>query len=205
MPTGVYVRTKKIIRPKKKPLCHPDKPYGSRDLCTNCYVRFLHKNNPRKAKCHPDKPHYGKDLCWSCYYKLKYSKNPEYNRKKRIINKRWRDNNWTAEHALVKKLGRIKRVYNLSEEAYNNLYNIQNGKCAICDTPGKSLYDPGRQHNLKLFIDHCHKTSLVRGLLCNSCNSAIGLLRERIDLFYKAAAYIELYKEIPNKCQVVNL
>lgn len=37
----------------------------------------------------------------------------------------------------------------------------QGGACAMCSARGGSLV-----------VDHCHKTGLVRGLLCRSCNAA---------------------------------
>jgi hypothetical protein len=40
----------------------------------------------------------------------------------------------------------------------------QAGECAMCSTSG------GR-----LLVDHCHRTGLIRGLLCTSCNTAEGL------------------------------
>jgi hypothetical protein len=40
----------------------------------------------------------------------------------------------------------------------------QAGACAMCSASG------GR-----LLIDHCHRTGLVRGLLCTSCNTAEGM------------------------------
>jgi hypothetical protein len=45
-------------------------------------------------------------------------------------------------------------------------------------------------------VDHCHSTGKVRGLLCQKCNQAIGLLRESESLFFKAAEYIKERNEI---------
>ncbi|MFN2450686.1 MAG: endonuclease domain-containing protein, partial [Candidatus Baltobacteraceae bacterium] len=35
----------------------------------------------------------------------------------------------------------------------------------------------------RLFVDHCHSTGQVRGLLCNKCNVAIALLDEDLERF----------------------
>jgi hypothetical protein len=39
-------------------------------------------------------------------------------------------------------------------------------------------------------IDHCHTTGKVRGLLCNGCNTGIGMFKESIPALLKAADYI---------------
>lgn len=54
---------------------------------------------------------------------------------------------------------------------YNELFkqfsDLQNGCCAIC---GKTEEAEGR----RLALDHDHETGVVRGLLCLSCNQALG-------------------------------
>ena len=78
---------------------------------------------------------------------------------------------------------RIKKFYNIDEDLYLELYNNQNGKCAICsddlELKGKSTH-----------IDHNHTTLEVRGLLCHKCNTAIGLFREDINYLNKAITYL---------------
>lgn len=72
-----------------------------------------------------------------------------------------------------------RRRYGLSAEQYAELVSEQNGCCAICGKPEK------------LVVDHCHNSKIVRGLLCNHCNSALGLLDERIDLLERAIEYLQ--------------
>src|ERR1035441_8308495 len=52
-------------------------------------------------------------------------------------------------------------TYGLSEDAYNNRLEKQNGVCAIC------FALPTTQ---QLRVDHDHNTGAVRGLLCAKCN-----------------------------------
>ncbi len=41
-----------------------------------------------------------------------------------------------------------------------------------------------------LYVDHCHVTGRVRGLLCNRCNTAIAMLEEDLSRFDAGKAYL---------------
>ena len=73
---------------------------------------------------------------------------------------------------------RIKRRYGLSVDDYAKLWLEQDGACAIC------LVDAD------LFIDHCHDTGEVRGLLCHYCNAALGLMRDDPARLLRAIDYL---------------
>ncbi len=82
---------------------------------------------------------------------------------------------------------RLQLKYGLTEEAYRELRESHAGKCAICGGNG------GKQG---LGIDHSHSTGVVRGLLCSSCNAAIGMLRDDIFLMHRAIDYVEKWDAI---------
>ncbi len=42
----------------------------------------------------------------------------------------------------------------------------------------------------RLYVDHCHTTGRIRGLLCNNCNIAIGMLNDDPALFDAAKDYV---------------
>jgi uncharacterized protein YlaI len=52
---------------------------------------------------------------------------------------------------------------------YDRLYQIQQGKCTICDRHQSDIGE-------SLLADHNHETNVVRGLLCRRCNSRINIL-----------------------------
>lgn len=72
----------------------------------------------------------------------------------------------------------IMRTYGLSREGYSSLLDSQGGKCAIC-----KRRDPK-------YVDHCHATGRVRGILCQPCNTALGAFFEDAEIFRRAADYV---------------
>ena len=84
----------------------------------------------------------------------------------------------------------LAKNYGLTIERYEELLNAQGGVCAICgkDEPNEHGRTGTR---FKLSVDHCHDTNRVRGLLCQKCNRALGLLGDDVDLLRKAIDYLE--------------
>lgn len=79
----------------------------------------------------------------------------------------------------------FKNKYNLSLEELDVMRVAQNFCCKIC---GKHELDTPRQ---SLCVDHCHDTKKVRGLLCESCNQALGLFYDNAINLRKAAEYLK--------------
>lgn len=63
---------------------------------------------------------------------------------------------------------RLLRLYGIEEQTYNRLVIAQHGLCAICYLPAEN------NRSKRLYVDHDHTTSKVRGLLCHRCNLAVG-------------------------------
>jgi len=77
-----------------------------------------------------------------------------------------------------------RRGYYISDEGRQKLVLEQNGKCYICGKPETELKDGLR-------VDHCHKTGVIRGMLCNRCNLGIGHFEDNIDFLHKAVEYLQ--------------
>lgn len=91
---------------------------------------------------------------------------------------------------------KLQYRYGITKSDYDYLFKIQNGCCAICRTNNPS--SKSKKH--KYFsVDHCHQTGNIRGLLCASCNSAIGLLGDCPKTIAKAFLYLSCTQNAFNK------
>jgi len=72
--------------------------------------------------------------------------------------------------------------YGLSLNDINEMLGICNGRCPICN---KSITE------LTCRVDHCHDCGVVRGLLCNWCNVAIGLSKDSIETIRRMKQYLQ--------------
>lgn len=83
----------------------------------------------------------------------------------------------------------LVRFYGVTHEWYAKTLERQNFACAICKKPAEqNTTRDGKA--LRLSVDHCHDTGKVRGLLCNNCNRAIGLMSDNEEILIAAANYI---------------
>jgi hypothetical protein len=74
------------------------------------------------------------------------------------------------------------RKLGITVERWWELHAEQGGRCRICSVAFTTELRPR--------LDHCHDTGRIRGLLCNSCNLAIGLLRDNVGIILSAAIYL---------------
>jgi hypothetical protein len=81
---------------------------------------------------------------------------------------------------------KMLRLYGID---YTAVLAEQGGVCAICKKPETNRSNGPNPKRLS--VDHCHETGKARGLLCNNCNRAIGLLGDAPDLLRAAAEYLE--------------
>ena len=83
----------------------------------------------------------------------------------------------------------LKRRFNMSIDDYNHLFILQKGKCQICKNAETRRDKKGKVTWLS--VDHSHSTGEVRGLLCNACNTGLGLLRDSEKTLKSAIKYLK--------------
>lgn len=101
------------------------------------------------------------------------------------INNNWRENN-PEEMKQSQRRTRRKSTYGVSSEDYDKMLIDQNNECAICH---KTI-------GYEASVDHNHDTGQVRGLLCNVCNTGIGMLQDSPSILRAAAEYLEKYEKL---------
>lgn len=97
---------------------------------------------------------------------------------------------WRSERGKqVSKASDFKRLYGITIDEYDTMLESQCGVCAICKQPETIA------KRFHLSVDHDHTTGQVRGLLCHSCNTAVGLLRDSAASFYAAGDYLAKHSQ----------
>ncbi len=67
----------------------------------------------------------------------------------------------------------LKARYGITLAIYNEMLEKQGNKCACCGASKSTGFTTEA-----LVVDHCHKTGIVRDLLCNDCNIVLGIVKE---------------------------
>jgi len=95
---------------------------------------------------------------------------------------KWRQ---SSKGKVTERKCKLKYLYGITLDEYDEMFDRQNGCCAICGEP-----EIGR----RLSVDHNHKTGQVRALLCQGCNASLGKIEQvGIGKFVK---YLEDFYEV---------
>jgi len=97
---------------------------------------------------------------------------------------RMKDFNSRPENKLLAKLRNVERLYGVTTEEFYAVWDAQGRSCAICKQD--ILMDDPR-------VDHNHATGEPRGLLCDTCNTGLGLFRDSEANLRAAADYLREY------------
>ena len=79
------------------------------------------------------------------------------------------------------------KKFGITLEQYDEMLTAQGGVCAICKQPEAVSREQA------LAVDHDHTRNVVRAILCNRCNRALGFFRDDPALLRAAAAYLEAH------------
>ena len=69
-------------------------------------------------------------------------------------------------------------------------YTEEHGKIMSCEICSVDLVAGNKGSNTQ-HIDHDHKTGIIRGVLCKSCNTGLGLFKDNPEILREAARYLE--------------
>jgi len=90
----------------------------------------------------------------------------------------------SGRKAAAARKSHLKRRFGMTPEQYDAMLQDQGGVCLLCGRPPRSSYS--------LHVDHDHGSGRVRGLLCFSCNNALGDFADDPDRLRAAARYVEV-------------
>jgi hypothetical protein len=120
--------------------------------------------------------------CKRCYksWSRLYEAQPHRKAARRVNHRRWRENNPDVERDHT-----FKKKYGITLSSKRKMLDEQGWKCAIprCGT----AVDMTSGH-----LDHCHKTAVVRGVLCRRCNQGLGNFKDSVELLAGAITYLGL-------------
>lgn len=112
--------------------------------------------------------------------KAEFARSPEQRKKRTEYMRVWREENREkhnaqarASHARNKhkhveknKDRRLQTLFGITMLDKSSMVDAQGGCCLIC----KEQFTSARATH----VDHCHKTGIVRGILCHRCNTKLG-------------------------------
>jgi len=81
------------------------------------------------------------------------------------------------------RAGHLRRAFGLSLDDDDRMLAEQDGVCAVCGREPRT--------GTHLHVDHDHDTGRVRGLLCFSCNVAVGQLQHEPGRILRAPEYLD--------------
>lgn len=112
-------------------------------------------------------------------------------KKRRDWRRQWYANNREDRQAKARELYaanprvirgyHLKKTYGISLVEYERILISQGGACKICRRV------PDGKH---LAVDHDHATGRIRGLLCQQCNTVLGLLKEDLESIKRLFEYV---------------
>lgn len=109
----------------------------------------------------------------AAYQRERRLQNLEYHRQ---YHREWYAKNKHKAHATMRRM-LAKQEAEYVAEAGRPRPDI----CDICGGRGKR----------GIVFDHCHQTGQFRGWICDSCNIALGMARDSIDILTKMIAYLQ--------------
>lgn len=96
--------------------------------------------------------------------------------------------NWADKTPEERRDHHLRRRYKITFDDFKKMVEEQDGKCLTCSKD--LVLIPDKLGHDAACVDHCHETGKVRGILCNNCNRAIGLVKEDIEVLRNMINYL---------------
>jgi recombination endonuclease VII len=101
---------------------------------------------------------------------------------------------WNKDNPTKRKAYQRKHQLGVTQDRYDAMLDMQNGRCAICNVV---LKDGSRTTTAQ--VDHNHKNFEIRGLLCHNCNIGLGYFKDDTVILLNAVSYLNHYIIIENE------
>ena len=160
-------------------------------LCTKCntekpLAEMVKRGDTHKSECKSCKNAAGRE---------KLKTNSEYREKERMRGKAKYQRDKEKHCAITKRYYQenlewrkdlhLQKTYGITMDTKLKMREEQDNKCAIC----KEEFE----NDKSAYVDHCHTTGKVRGLLCHMCNSGLGMFRDSHDIIVRALEYNKMH------------
>ena len=145
--------------------------------CNDCYrtkqrltVKRWREKNPDVVKAQNQKSYYkNRELIIQHKREYRLRHIDKMRQLDKIKNKKYKNRRWYNS---------LKFKYDLSPTDFWAMWKHQKGRCAICNTIMIIGKFPVVSNSMT--VDHNHTDGTIRGLLCNNCNKASGIVETNL-------------------------
>jgi hypothetical protein len=113
-----------------------------------------------------------------------------YSKRHRNYSREFREKNLEKNRKIRTDSAR-RTKFGLSPDEIDAILASQGGVCAICKKQETALGTTGQLKRMS--VDHCHKSGIIRGVLCNACNLTLGNAKDDIARLRGCVGYLERF------------
>jgi hypothetical protein len=179
--------------------------YSSCKVCKKIASK-TYKRDPIKAKAWRDASYVRNKDTINTARKNRYATDPEYRAHTiaKVMEYHWENAKEIyarRRKEVSKRRARRLAKYGLTEADYFRMLAEQGGCCKTCGAPKNGMGKYGEPRDFD--VDHCHARNVVRGLLCNQCNQAIGLMNDDAKRSQRITNYLVASEQISAASNII--
>jgi hypothetical protein len=108
---------------------------------------------------------------------------------------------YANRHPEYRRDEQYRRLYGITLADYDRMRAEQDYCCRLCrkhetEVWARRPWGQPRRHNARLVVDHNHDTGQVRGLLCDQCNTILGMVGDDPVALARMADYLLGFKPL---------